>query len=309
MCDYTIFHGSMETESNKIEDGSVDFVFSDIPFNISAKGAQAVWKDADGNNKSTIHNQKFDESFDEVWDDVDHDTFVKQLHTWSTIWSNKLRKGGTFCIFISDAYLSFLWKAMEDVGLEPKRVITWKKPAAVPFNRKVNPVSGCEFIIFGIKPSGKRTFNSNTTEGSYHEPWCVADKISSIVYKNIRKDYNNKSISDILDDCKKESQKAKDLVRKGPDDIQLVIPNTITFSGGGTKDRVHPTEKPVDLLKYFISLCTNEGDMVLDTFAGSGSTGDAALDLDRKVILIERDATFYSHCVSRLSKYDDLDFS
>ena len=49
----------------------------------------------------------------------------------------------------------------------------------------------------------------------------------------------------------------------------------------------HPAEKPVDLLKHAINSTTYQGDIILDCFAGSGSTGVAALELERKSILFE----------------------
>ncbi len=49
----------------------------------------------------------------------------------------------------------------------------------------------------------------------------------------------------------------------------------------------HPAEKPVDLLEHAIKATTYEGDIVLDCFAGSASTGIAAMNLGRKAILFE----------------------
>jgi len=72
-----------------------------------------------------------------------------------------------------------------------------------------------------------------------------------------------------------------------------VIPNTITFSGGLGKDKIHPTQKPVELLRYFIELCSKEGDTVLDTFAGSGSTGVACEETNRQAVLVERDKKMF----------------
>lgn len=51
----------------------------------------------------------------------------------------------------------------------------------------------------------------------------------------------------------------------------------------------HPAEKPVDLLEHAIKATTYEGDIVLDCFAGSCSTGIAAMNLSRKAILFEID--------------------
>ena len=53
--------------------------------------------------------------------------------------------------------------------------------------------------------------------------------------------------------------------------------------------RLHPTQKPVTVLKKWIAYLSNEGDLVLDPFAGSGSTLIAADELDRRWIGIEKD--------------------
>ena len=52
-------------------------------------------------------------------------------------------------------------------------------------------------------------------------------------------------------------------------------------------ERLYPTQKPVALLKRIIELSSNPGDWVLDPVAGSGTTGAAALTLDRPVTLID----------------------
>ncbi len=296
----TTINGDMTEVSDQIKDDSVDLLLTDPPYNISEDGAQPVWIDKEtGKNKTTIHNQKFSESFEQDWDDVEHEEFIKQLETWSNIWFKKIRKGGAFAIFISDQYVSYLWTAMEKAGFEPKRVWTWKKPAAVPFNRKVNPVSACEYILFGIKPGGKRTFNADAIEGSIVESYAAADKVSSIVYKLIKEGNDLETAFSV---AKQEAARMlADRKREG-DIIQCVIPNTITYSGGIGKDKIHPTQKPVELLEYFVELLSNEGDLVLDTFAGSGSTGIACDNRNRQCILIERDVNMYSKMKLRVEQ-------
>jgi len=182
---------------------------------------------------------------------------------------------------------------MEATGFEPKRIFTWKKPAAVPFNRKVNPVSGCEYILWGIKPGGPRTFNSSAVQGTMIERYARADKISSILYKMI-KDNVDKNIDVVFADALKESKKMLQNQKRDADIVHCVIPNTITYSGGLGKDKIHPTQKPVEVLRYFIELCTNANDTVLDTFAGSGSTGIACKETNRQYVLIERDTKMFS---------------
>ena len=67
--------------------------------------------------------------------------------------------------------------------------------------------------------------------------------------------------------------------------------------------KLHPTEKPIDLLKFYISNSSKEGDIVLDPFAGSGSTLVAAQELNRQYIGYEIDKQYYDIEIKRLNKY------
>ena len=65
--------------------------------------------------------------------------------------------------------------------------------------------------------------------------------------------------------------------------------------------KLHPTQKPVALLEYFIKTYTSEGDVVLDNCMGSGSTGVAALKNNRKFIGIEKDENYFNIAKERIS--------
>ena len=68
----------------------------------------------------------------------------------------------------------------------------------------------------------------------------------------------------------------------------------------------HPAEKPIDLLEHCISATTFEGDVVLDCFAGSGSTGVAALRLNRRSISIEIDKTWCESIARRMGSIKEI---
>ena len=59
-----------------------------------------------------------------------------------------------------------------------------------------------------------------------------------------------------------------------------------------TNNENHPTEKPVNLIRYFIEKSSNKGDVVLDTFAGSFSTAKAAKETGRNFLCFEIDADY-----------------
>ena len=78
--------------------------------------------------------------------------------------------------------------------------------------------------------------------------------------------------------------------------------NIIEFSNASQKGKLHPTQKPVALLEYLIKTYTNENETVLDNCMGSGSTGVACVNTDRKFIGIELDNTYFEIAKERIEK-------
>lgn len=62
----------------------------------------------------------------------------------------------------------------------------------------------------------------------------------------------------------------------------------------------HPTQKPLSILKHIIKIASREQDLVLDMFMGVGSTGVAAIELNRRFIGIEIDEEYYRASVRRI---------
>ncbi len=63
----------------------------------------------------------------------------------------------------------------------------------------------------------------------------------------------------------------------------------------------HPTVKPIDLMRYLVRLVTPPGGLVLDPFAGTGTTGEAALREGMRVVLIEREAEYCADIRRRMA--------
>lgn len=77
-------------------------------------------------------------------------------------------------------------------------------------------------------------------------------------------------------------------------------------SGINRKDKKlysHPTIKPIEILEKFLTVHTNENDVVLDPFLGSGSTAIACLNLNRKCIGIELDKTYFDTAKKRIEDH------
>ena len=89
--------------------------------------------------------------------------------------------------------------------------------------------------------------------------------------------------------------KGKTLNKKYPQNI-------LVYSNASQKNKLHPTQKPIELLEYLIKTYTQEGETVLDNTLGSGSTGVAALNLHRKFIGIELDEKYFEIAKERIEK-------
>lgn len=72
--------------------------------------------------------------------------------------------------------------------------------------------------------------------------------------------------------------------------------------GYDSKYKLHPTQKPVALLEYLIKTYTNEKDIVLDNCMGSGSTGVACVNTNRKFVGIEKDSNYYKIAKRRIKE-------
>ena len=68
----------------------------------------------------------------------------------------------------------------------------------------------------------------------------------------------------------------------------------------------HPTIKPVELMKYLVRLITPKDGTVLDPFAGTGTTGEAAIQESVSCYLIEKEKEYIKDIEKRLNKYNQL---
>lgn len=67
--------------------------------------------------------------------------------------------------------------------------------------------------------------------------------------------------------------------------------------------RLHPTQKPLKLFECILKDYTNEGDLILDCFSGSGTTAIACHNLKRRFICIEKDPEYWKASIERLENH------
>lgn len=77
--------------------------------------------------------------------------------------------------------------------------------------------------------------------------------------------------------------------------------SVLVFPSDKQRSKLHPTQKPVALMEYFIRTYTNPGDVVLDNCMGSGTTGVACKNTGREFIGIEKNPEFFAIAEQRLT--------
>ena len=130
------------------------------------------------------------------------------------------------------------------------------------------------------------TYNPQFTEGKPLHG--MGDRFKEV--KNNNNNYND------FNSCNNPSANREGDTKKYPKSI-------LTFPRPASSKMLHPTEKPVELLEYLIKTYSNENDVILDNCMGSGSTGVAALNTNRRFIGIELDEKYFNIAKDRLENF------
>jgi site-specific DNA-methyltransferase (adenine-specific) len=86
-------------------------------------------------------------------------------------------------------------------------------------------------------------------------------------------------------------------------DVKLKNPKSILYYDTGKRQQLyHPTQKPLLLCEWLVKTYTNEGNIVLDNCMGSGTTGVACINTNRKFIGIELDENYFNIAKNRIEE-------
>ena len=187
---------------------------------------------------------------------------------------NKLiKKDGVILFFASQPFCSELIHS--NINMFRHEWIWHKDKSGNFMNCKFEPMKVHEHIIV----FGKQ-------KGTYNPIMELREE------KNKRKNKPRVNTSNILSTKVFETKESK-----GNSDYKY--PTSIKFFNS-VRRGFHPTQKPIELLEYLVRTYTNEGELILDFTMGSGSTGVACLNTDRKFIGIELDENYFDTAINRI---------
>ena len=305
-----LFFGDCLIESDKIESGSVDLILTDLHY-------------------GTMNG----------FNGIDWDFAIEPKKVYE-IANRILRKNGKMVLFSQEPYTTKLInEAIPNVPFNYRAI--WEKDnfanalgcnkAMVGFFEdillftKMNPIHDSEFIhplrpyfkmVFDyightkkaiIDIIGQRadhTFRFNSSQFTL----CTKETYEDIIYNF----YIDKMEGFMCFD--KLAEIDRPFKSKLNDDCNNINPATFNlWEGNKYKSNIlkykkdyngyHPTQKPVLLLQDLIKTFSNENDLVVDLTMGSGSTGVACRNTNRRFIGIEKDENYYNISVRRVSEY------
>lgn len=154
----------------------------------------------------------------------------------------------------------------------------WDKVKGTGFlNAKRQPMRNHELISVFYKK--QCTYNPQKTYGHKMKKSYRSKDLQTDVYGEMKNDYTYES------------------TERYPRSIQVFLTDTQNSS-------LHPTQKPVDLIEYLIKTYTNDGELVFDSCMGSGTTGVACINTNRRFIGIELDNNYFEIAKNRISEVE-----
>lgn len=284
--------GDSLIELSKLEDSSINLVVTSPPFALQRKKSY-------GNE--------------------DQDNYVDWLCQFAALVYQKLRDDGSFVIDIGGAYekgepsyslyqFRTLIKIVDDIGFKLAQPFYWHNPSALP--------APIEWV-------NKRKLRAKT---SVNTVWwlCKNSKLCKADVRNVLTSYSSRMQNLIEhpenyikgDSVERPSGHVLTISSWQKDNGGAIPPNMLQFPNSESNSQYlryckkcgvkgHPARFPMALPEFFIKFLTAEGDMVVDIFGGSNTTGMTAEGLKRRWMTFELSQEYVASSVFRFTKDEE----
>jgi modification methylase len=196
------------------------------------------------------------DAVDDEWDQfADFAEYDAFTRSWLSECRRVLKDTGTLWVIGTYHNIFRIGAVMQDLGFWMLNSVVWEKANPTPQFRGVRFCNAHEEMIWAAK--GERCAKGYTFN-----------------YQALKAENGGKQMRSVW---------------------RFPICNGDARKKGGDGKKLHSTEKPLPLLERIVAACTKPGDRVLDPFAGTGTTGEAALRLGRRYLLIEQQSLYVEY--------------
>lgn len=293
VADQLILGDSIE-ELKKLPDESIHLILSDIPYGISF----ADWDVLHSNTNSALGGVSpaqlksrggFKSRGKPIngWSEADRQIpleYQQWCSTWAGTWLRVLKPGASCFVFAGRRYAHRAIAALEEAGFNLRDIISWNK---VHGTLKAQRIS---------KVYERRQDYENSAR---FEGWRVGNlrPVFEPILWFVKPYKQGGTIADNMLQFGVGAYNLDAWMKYAPDGSNHIeIPNDSSDRG------LHPTQKPLRLMEAMIELTTQEGQVVLDPFAGSGTTLLAAQRLGRNYVGVEVDPEYFGIAQQRLAQ-------
>jgi site-specific DNA-methyltransferase (adenine-specific) len=273
-----------------IEDNYFDSVVTDPPYHLTSIAKRFTNGPAAKHGKDGSFQRLSKGFMGQEWDGGDI-AFTTDI--WKEVYRT-IKPGSVLLAFAATKNYHKMATAIENSGFEIMDMINWIYGSGFP--KRKNLLKPAHEPIVMARKGVNKDLNLDDCRVNGDNPkkwtkpkggfWVTESNIKSEYVENTKGRWPANIIHDGLDEewaryfySAKASKKEKD----GSD---------------------HPTVKPLDLMKYLVRLVTPKDGLVLDPFAGTGTTGEACILEGRKYYLIEKTPDYMKDIEKRLNKYN-----
>lgn len=228
------------------------------------------------------------------YDSIAPEKFAEWFLTFHEAFYNALKPEGSLVINIKDKVVDgvrhrFVWQTIEllcQQGWYSIDDYIWHKPNPMPGRWPTRLRDGWEYC-FHLSKSKRPFFNPDKVRKPIGD-W--AESRLAKLGKNDLSRHNSVNNSGFGRDISKWVDK------------KTVLPSNVLSLALVGKNKGHPAVFPIDLPAFFIKLLCPDDGLVVDPFAGSGTTGIASLQLGIKSILIDNNPKYFDEAINRIKR-------
>lgn len=314
MIENKVIHADSLEHLKTLDDNIFDSCVTDPPYHLTSivkrftKGPEAK------HGKDGSFNRLSKGFMGQEWDGGDI-AFTKEF--WEQVY-RVLKPGSVLLAFAATRNYHRMATAVEDSGFEIFDMINWIYGSGFP--KRKNLLKPAHEPILMARKGVNRNLNLNECRIPYKDEndrsgWHKTGSDGSKGYLNSNTFKIRKISAEEIKQRTKDGRYPANVIHDGSDEVLETFKKFVGDIGDASRffycakankkekgDSGHPTVKPLKLMKYLVKLITPVNGIVLDPFAGTGTTGEAALLEDRKYYLIEKTEKYLKDIKKRVNK-------